>query len=96
MAYEAGNVVRVRALFSDQSGNPVDPAAVFFRVVGPTLNATYQYLVAPQLVRDAAGAYHVDLDTTAGAGGWSYRFYSTGGGQASKQGSFVVTADNPL
>lgn len=96
MAYEAGNLVRISARFLDLNNTMFDPAAVIFRIVGPSSNVTYQYGVNAAVVRDAAGAYHVDVDTTAGAGPWIYRVYATGNGQASRSGSFSVTADNPI
>jgi hypothetical protein len=53
------------------------------------LLAAFVFGVDSELVKDAVGKYHVDIDTTV-EGTYPYRMYSTGSGQAAAEGSFRV------
>lgn len=88
-AYDIGDLVRCTGTFA-ASGSNVNPAAVMFKVKKPSGTVvTYTYGTDAALVRDSTGVYHVDVDATE-AGEWTYRFWSTGTGQAAAEGQFLV------
>lgn len=88
-AYDIGDLVRCTGTFASSGAN-VNPAAVMFKAKSPAgVVTTYTYGVDAALVRDATGVYHVDVSATE-AGDWSYRFWSTGTGQAAAEGQFGV------
>jgi hypothetical protein len=96
--YDLGDLVRCSteaengdAGFTDTDGEPMDPDAVFFKAKDPegTVIGPYEYGTDAELVKDGPGLYHVDVDANK-PGTWRYRFYSTGTGQAAKEGSFTV------
>ena len=60
------------------TGILTDPTTIRFRFLPPVGGVvTYTYLLDPQVVRDAAGIYHVDL-VLAAEGRWYLRFESDG------------------
>jgi hypothetical protein len=80
--YDAGDDVRVSGAFANAAGTAIDPDAVFAQYKDPSGNVTsLEYGEDAELVRDATGSYHVDIDADE-AGQWFYRFYSTGSGKA--------------
>jgi len=88
--YEKGDLVRCSAAFTDADGNYLDPTAVLFRFKKPDgTTTTYTYGADAELVKDAVGRYHVDVDADA-EGVWAYRFESTGTGQAAGEEAFTV------
>ena len=90
MAYDTGDLVRCSASFKDYTGTLIDPENVFFKLKDPSGgSALYQYGVNSELVRSDTGVYYVDVNASA-PGGWWYRFYSTGSGQAAAEGLFTV------
>jgi hypothetical protein len=93
--YDLGDLVRCSAPFTNTAGTAIDPTAVFFKAKDPegTAVGPYTYGVDAALVKDSTGNYHVDLDASK-PGTWYYRFYSTGTGQASAEGSFTVAPSN--
>lgn len=101
-SYPAGTLVRVATYtgtvlnpvggFRDSSGNLADPLIVTFAwrasQTGPFTTVTYP---ASPIVRDAAGLYHADLDTTGSDGQvWTYVLAGYGGVQATEGNSFIV------
>jgi hypothetical protein len=102
--YLAGSLVRVATYTG-----PVTSPSGGFRTTGETLAdptmvvlkykpgvsatvVTVTYPAAP-IVRDAAGLYHADLDTTgASTDTWSYTWDGTGACQAIAEGQFQVQA----
>ena len=91
MRYTIGEKVRLLATYSDpQTGTLLDPAAVYVSWKDPDGNITQkQHGTDPELVKDAVGTYHIDIDASA-AGQWTYRWWSTGTGQAAGEGAFAV------
>lgn len=91
--YEKGDLVRCSAAFTDTDGLYLDPTAVLFRFRTPGgTTTTYTHGVDVELVRDAEGRYHVDVDANA-EGVWFYRFESTGTGQAAGEEAFTVNSE---
>jgi hypothetical protein len=93
--YDLGNVVLVTTNppFT-QLGAPIDPTVVKVVVKKPDgslLRATY--LIDLTLTRISAGAYQWPV-TPDQPGLWTYRWYSTGAGQASARGQFEVNIDD--
>ncbi len=91
VTYPIGAVVQVATLFATD-GVAVDPMGVSFTYL-PVASGTPVTLVYGSdaaLVKDSTGNYHVNLDTTSYSGSWKWRFFSTGTGQSSAQGSFYV------
>jgi len=88
--FDYGDKPRLTATFETASGTDTDPTAVLFKFVNPAGTATtYTYGADAELVKSATGVYYVDIDCSA-AGVYRWRFYSTGTGQASEEGWFVV------
>jgi len=102
--YELGALVKTIATFTDPDSTtaPVDPTTgntlidpdhVFLDVTAPnTATVTYEYLVDGNIHKTSTGIYYCNIDTTPGAGGWTYRWYATGNGQSAKRGAFQVTS----
>lgn len=87
--YEQGNLVRLTGEFTDAStGAPVDPTTVTFRLRAPD-GATTEYLYPANVTRVTAGTYSVDWPAVK-PGRYTYRFFSTGAGMASRDKVFVV------
>ena len=92
--YIKGDLVRASAEFRDAGGSLADPTAVAFKFKVPAgTTTTYNYGTDAQLVKDAVGEYHADIDAST-SGTWSYRFESTGAGQAAAEDQFTVSAGN--
>jgi hypothetical protein len=93
--YTAGSHVTVSAAFADRTGAAADPTTITLEY-RPGLGAaltTVTYPAAP-IIRDSAGAYHADLDTTSSSPGvtvWDYGWFGTGTVQAVATGSFTTT-----
>lgn len=89
--YTIGALVTLSASFSEVVGGaPLDPDDVFLDVTNPSnVTTTYEYGVDPEIVNDAEGEYHADISADA-VGTWTYRWYSTGEGQAAKRKTFEV------
>jgi hypothetical protein len=69
-----GQVARLPLQVLDNASLPVDPGAVLLKLKVPAGTVTtYTYGAGPEIVRDAAGAYHADLVLSA-AGVWTYRW----------------------
>lgn len=102
--YLAGSLVRVATYagsladpvggFRDADGVLADPTAVTLKY-RPGAQASVITVVYPAtpVVRDEAGLYHADLDTTAAATDtWTYEWIGTGDVQAIAEGTFQVQA----
>ncbi len=90
--YDLGDLVRVSGAFRNAAGTLIDPSTVGFEFRKPDGTITsYVYPTHAQLVKDATGTYHVDIDANA-AGTWRWRWESTGTGQAAEEGAFIVRA----
>ena len=88
--YSIGTLVHAVGTWINAAGGGVDPAAVFAKVKDPVGNeVTYAYPADPELVRESAGVYYVDVDITL-EGIWWVRFYSTGSGQAAAEQGFKI------
>ena len=90
--HDLGDLVRVIGVWRDvATGNLIDPTAVKLSILKPTgALATYIYGGVDGVVKkDSVGNYHADLNADQ-AGGWFYRWCSTGTGQAAKENKFQV------
>jgi hypothetical protein len=92
-SYDVGDLVRVSAVFTDLAdGDPLDPTVVKVSVKAPTpATVTYTYLVDSEVVKDATGYYHFDVDIDE-EGDWYVRVWSTGVGQAAKERKLIAKA----
>ena len=89
--YDIGDLARITAAFTDgTSGAAIDPTAVSLTYKDPagTLK-TLVYGTDNALVKDSTGNYHADINVTLN-GTWTYRWFSTGTGQAASEGTFQV------
>lgn len=88
--YLVGDIVRLTGAWVDIDGVSIDPTTVKLKIKDPFgVVTTLVYGTDVGLVRDATGSYHYDLSLTL-ARQWTYRFESTGTGQAAKEGTIVV------
>jgi hypothetical protein len=88
-SYDLGDLVRCTGTFASSDAN-VNPAAVLFKIKTPSGTiTTYTYGTDAELVRDSTGVYHVDVDA-AEHGNYTFKFWSTGIGQAAAEGQFFV------
>ena len=101
--YVAGTAVTVATYsgsvggFRDRNGNLADPGTVklVYRKPGDVVDTIVTYPSAP-ILKDSAGLYHADLDTTAQVGLWEYEWMSPPGDpvQAIARNEFMV--DGPV
>lgn len=92
--FQIESLVRVTASFAEE-GTPFDPDTVTIRVRNPLGSVTeYLYGTSPEVVREAGGIYHLDIETTA-SGDWRYRWKASGPGtrKSTQPGLFVVADD---
>lgn len=90
--YQVGDLVRISGAFTDTSDAPQDPSALSLFVTAPNgITTEYVYGTDVEVVKDSTGNYHADIDADL-AGDWRYRWVSSGTGQASQFGQFVVEA----
>jgi hypothetical protein len=93
--FDIGDLLRITGSFTDANNTAIDPTVVKVQTLNPAgLETTYTFGGGPEIVKDSAGHYHIDvnLDTE---GPWYYRVYSTGTGQAAERGSFDVVTYHP-
>ena len=90
-SYPLGNLIRVTAAFTSfTTGMPLDPDVVMLSVLDATGTlTTYTFGSGGMIVKDSIGDYHADLNGNS-AGIWSYRWWSTGNGQAALEKQFQV------
>lgn len=87
--YEQGNLLRLTGEFSDAvTGAPVDPATVMFRIRTPD-GAVTEYTYPSNVTQSGSGSYYVDWPAVM-PGRYTYRFFSTGSGMASRDRVFIV------
>lgn len=102
--YLAGSLVRVATYagglpepaggFRDANGVLADPTTVTLKY-RPGMSASVVTVIYPAnpVVRDAAGLYHADLDTTGfSTDTWTYEWIGTGDVQAIADNTFQVQA----
>jgi len=89
--YQKGDLVRVSATFTDVDGNAIDPDTVAINVTSPDgVTDAVDYASSPsELIRTATGSYYYQVDADQ-VGDWHYAWVSTGIGQATQIGEFVV------
>jgi hypothetical protein len=86
---DTGTSVRLQVDF-EGDGQSGDPALVVCKIKAPNgAVTTYTYGIDVELVRDAIGAYHVDIVLTQ-TGRYFYRFEGTGGITAAKEDQVVT------
>lgn len=90
-------VGEVRRLYTSKpftdavTGLPVDPTTVSCIIKNPAGIARLMFGVAPELVDDLGGNFHVDCAVNL-AGKWIYAFESTGVGEAADEQFFTARA----
>lgn len=89
--FEEGTSVNLRATFQDPVTLAyVDPDTVTAVITDPLgVALTYIYGTDPELQREAAGHYLVEVSASA-LGTWIYRFQTTGTYQGANDGTFYV------
>lgn len=93
--YEVGQSVRVKVKFKDEDGVLTDPDVVKINYrIGTGTIVILTNASNPTVVRLSQGLYSTVLDTTDQPGEWRYWGHSSGVGQASGVGLFIVK-DNP-
>ena len=87
-----GDLVRLRGAFTNAGDLPADPTVVTVRYRPPG-GAIVQkvYGADPEVVRESAGIYHIDVPITVG-GTWTYRWIGTGAVQTADETSFAAMA----
>ena len=103
--YLAGNIVRVATYsgttsapvggFQDQNGVPADPTTITLSYrPGPGASLVVVVYPALPIIRDGAGLYHADLDTTgtSPSATWTYEWAGTGAIIAAADNAFIATA----
>lgn len=89
--HDLGDLVTVEATFTDpETELPLDPDVVKLSVTPPGMaEVTYTYLTDAEIVRDSEGNFHADINASL-LGEWTYRWFSTGTGQAAAKKTFNV------
>ena len=87
--YDIGALIRVSGTFQ-VGGVDTDPTAVTVKHRKPdgTL-VTKVFVTDAEVVKDATGQYHMDIDIDA-AGQWWYRFEGTGTAQTAEEKNFFI------
>jgi hypothetical protein len=89
-SYILGQRAVIETQFTDDDGVATDPSTITCHYASPSKAVTtLVYGTDGALVRDAAGAYHVNIDTDE-FGVWDYDFKGTGVVVAIDQGQFKV------
>ncbi len=93
-SHTIGQLVEIGVEFKDPDTKlALDPTTVGVRVENPAGTIVHDWTFGPdpEIVKDAVGKYHANVDGNA-AGRWDYHWYSTGAGQAAKKGHFTIAA----
>jgi len=91
--YDVGDLVTCSATFA-VNDTPTDPTVLTFSFKTPAgTTTTYTYGTDAALVRDSAGAFHVDVPVDA-EGVWHYRFAGTGAATAAEERRFYTRGRN--
>lgn len=92
VTYDTGEVVRCKLTVEIEATEQlVDPSGLtFFARLKDGTEITYVFGVDAQLVRDSAGLYHVDVDSSGGNGPVFYRFKGTGVNAGANDHSYNV------
>jgi hypothetical protein len=91
--YDVGDRVRLSGEFTDEDGNLHDPTAVYVTYTDPNGTETVlQYGVDVEVIRNAEGQYHVDIDVDE-VGRWPYEWYATGTGRSRGTARLIVKSD---
>ena len=88
--YLVGEVCHLPLRITDLDGLAADPGSVTLKIKrGAGAITAYAYGSAPEVVRDATGRYHADIELTA-AGLWSYRWELTAPNAGAAEGVINV------
>ena len=90
--YDQGDLIRVTGTWTDplNSDAAIDPTDVYITVTTPSgVGTTLHYGVDAELKKTSVGIYYYEIDVTE-PGTWTYRFYSTGTGQAAGKQTFLA------
>jgi hypothetical protein len=78
--------------FTAIGGTVTDPTEVKFAYkVNTGATTTYTYGVGNQIVRDATGTYHIDIDTTGKPGLWTFAWVGYGNVQTRSENQVVIS-----
>lgn len=89
-AFIVGEVVRLSVKSTDLSGQSAEPGGITLRIKpGAGAVTNYAYGQAAEIIRDAAGIYHADIELTS-AGQWAYRWELTSPNAGAAEGVIVV------
>lgn len=83
--------------FRDLNNTLIDPTTVMLRIKDPAGNVSSFTYGGGQIVRDATGLYHFNMDTLNWnalpmvKGVWTYEWLSTGTGEAINDNQFGIT-----
>jgi hypothetical protein len=89
--YDIGDVVELRAAFTDTANTPANPSSIALRILAP--NGT---IYTPTPSNPSTGVYTHLLQPDQ-SGWWAYRFTGTGANAAAEEGRiFVRTPLVPL
>jgi uncharacterized protein YfaS (alpha-2-macroglobulin family) len=90
-APETGSSVRLAFSFTDENGDPIDPATLEFRVKDPNgVTTVYTYGGSPNPIeKDSTGNYHLEVLGTL-AGEWFYHIEGSNTLTEISEGSFTV------
>jgi hypothetical protein len=90
--YDVGDVVRMRATFTNSAGTPVDPSSLTLQyrqhLSDPLSYSTVVYGVG-SITRVSTGSYFSDVAVNSG-GEWRYRWNGTGENAAAVEEQFKV------
>jgi hypothetical protein len=92
--YDVGDQVTASVAITDTADPPnaVDPTTLVFRTLPPgSVDTTLTYGTDAALVKDATGAYHVDVSLVR-AGTWHFRWKGTGTAVFAEEAEIMVRA----
>ena len=89
--HQKGDRIRISMSFADLDGTAVNPDTVTLEVMDPSGNIdSYHYEASPtDIVQLATGSFYKDVEGDE-SGDWHYWVESTGSGEGTQSGQFVV------
>ena len=90
MTYYIGDLIRISAVFTNESDVEADPSTVTVKYKDPSsVESSKVYGVDGEVIKDSTGNYHIDIDMDEG-GFWYYRWEGTGAVVAAEEASLEV------
>ena len=91
-AYDEGEVVTLSMSFTDRGGAPVSPTTILVQLRDPVTREITEFAeTALEMVEDAEGEWHIDVETrNFHEGVWAYKVYAEGDSASAREWAFII------